>query len=105
MEDMKKLHVKHNLKMLHDRRKLFMLKIMYKLSREAENVNTYRPEVMLRTGPKVKMKIDFTDKDRVCRSPYYLCNKMWNKLNSSVQRADTLYAFKKHLKKMDLTGI
>ena len=61
-EDMKKLHVEHNLKMLHDRRKLSMLKIMYKLSQEAENVNTYRPEVMLRTGPKVKMKIDFTDK-------------------------------------------
>ena len=63
-EDVNKLHVK--LKLLQDRRKMFMLKIMYKLSRDAENVNTYRPEVTLRTGPKVKMKIAFTDKERVC---------------------------------------
>ena len=72
--DMKKIHEKHKLKILQDRRKLFMLKMVYKLSMDAENVNTYRPEVTLRMGPKVKMKIAFSDKERVCRSPYYLCN-------------------------------
>ena len=34
---------------------VYYVSILYKLSREAENVNTYRPEVMLRTGPKVKI--------------------------------------------------
>ena len=56
---------------------MFVLKIMYKLSKDPENVNAYRPEIMLRTGPRVKMKLAFTDKDRVCRSPY-LCNQLWN---------------------------
>ena len=78
---------------------------MYKLSREMENVNTYRPEVMLRTGPKVKMKIAFTDKDRVSRSPYYLCDNLWNKLDSNVQRAKNIYEFNDYLKKVDLTEI
>ena len=50
-----------------------MLKMMYKLSSIEENVNMYRPEMMLRTGPNVKMKIAFTDKERVRQSPYYLC--------------------------------
>ena len=33
-----------------------MLTIMCKLSLDTENVNTHRPEMLLRTGPKVKMK-------------------------------------------------
>ena len=62
---MNELHAKLNLEMLNDRRKRFMLKFMYKLSRDVENVNMYRPERVLRTAPKVKMKIDFTDKEWV----------------------------------------
>ena len=38
--------------------------------------------------PKVKMKIDFTDKERVRRSPYYLCNQLWDKLDHSVQLSE-----------------
>ena len=52
-----------------------MLKIMYKLSLNKEYVDLYHPEGILRTQPKVKMKIDFTDKERVRRSPFYLCNR------------------------------
>ena len=64
MEYQKSLH----LKMLHIRRKMFMLVLMYKLSRNKENVNTLRPERQLRTGPKVKMKISFTDKESASQS-------------------------------------
>ena len=99
--DMKKIHEKHKLKMLQDRRKMYMLKMMYKLSMDAENVNTYRPEVSLRTGPKVIMKIAFSDKDRVCRSPYYLCNDLWNKLESD-QRAKSMFEFKGFVNKLNL---
>ena len=70
-QDMNVLHVKLNLEMLNDRRKRFMLKLIYKLSRDVENVNTYRPERVLRTAPKVKMKTEFRNKERVRRSPYY----------------------------------
>ena len=31
------------------------------------------------------MKIPFTDKERVLRSPYYKCNKLWDKLDSNIQ--------------------
>ena len=53
---MKELHSKLNLKLLNERRQIFMLKLMYKLSQDNENVNRYRPEMILRTAPKVKMK-------------------------------------------------
>ena len=83
---MKELHSKFRLKMLSERRNIFMLKLMYTLSQELENVNTYRPEMVLRTVPKVKMKMEFTDKARVRLSPYYVCNRIWDKLESSIKK-------------------
>ena len=82
-----------------------MLSMMYKLSRIKENVNTYRPERQLRTGPKVKMKIDFTDKERVLRSPYYKCNMLWDKLDSDIQLSENIFEFKRKLSKIDITGL
>ena len=66
---------------------------MFKLSKDVENVDNYRPEMMLRTAPKVKMKIELTDKERVRRSPYYLCNQLWDKIDSSIQTSGTLCDF------------
>ena len=103
--DMKSLHDKLNLKMLTDRRKMFMLKMIYKQSKDPENVNTYRPETVLRTGPKVKMKLAFIDKDRVYKSPYYLCNQLWNKLDSKIQLSTSLIEFRESLKKIDLSEL
>ena len=88
--------------MLSEHRNIFMLKLMYKLSQEFENVNTYRPEMVLRTTPKVKMKIEFTDMAKVRRSPYYVCNQVWDKLDSSVQRAKSIWEFSNLLRKIDL---
>ena len=59
-EDMIKLHKQLHLKVLSERRKMFMLMLMYKLSIDIENVDARRPEMVLRTGPKVKMKVPFT---------------------------------------------
>ena len=64
-EEMELQHKQLHLKFLSDRRKLFMLTYMYKMSLVEENVNDYRPEMLLRTGPNVNMKIDFTDRERV----------------------------------------
>ena len=102
-QEMIELHTKFNLKMLNDRRKIFMLKMMYKLSREKEMVNTYRPEMLLRTAPKVKMKIEFTDKEKVRRSPYYMCNQLWDKIDSGVQTANSMLEFTKGLRSIDLS--
>ena len=48
-----------------------MLMLMFKLSCDENNVNMCRPEMMLRTGPKVKMKAPFTDKE-----VYYVVHTM-----------------------------
>ena len=45
-------HKELKLKKLDYRRTMFMLKMMYKLSKEEDNVERYRPEMLLRTGPK-----------------------------------------------------
>ena len=90
-QDMLEYHKKLRLKMLNNRRKMFMLMLMYKLSRLKENVNTRKPERELRTGPKVKMKIEFTDKERVLRSPYYKCNRLWDELDSDLQLSGDIF--------------
>ena len=57
---------------------MFMLKMMYKLSREESNIEGYWPEMLLRTGPKVKMKIAFTNKERVRFTTYVItCGTNW----------------------------
>ena len=94
--------MKLNLEMLKDRRKRFMLKLMYKLSCDNENVNKYRPERVLRTAPKVKMKMDFTNKERVRRSPYYLANQLWDKLDSGTQLSANVFEFANKLHKVDM---
>ena len=50
--------------------------------------------MLLRTGPKVKLKIAFTNKERVLRSPFYMCNKMWDNLDSTVQLSKNVVEFK-----------
>ena len=100
--DVENYHKILNLKLLSERRKMFMLTLMYKLSKDEENVNRYRPEILLRTDPKVKMKLPFTDKERVLRSKYYKCNSLWDKLDSTMQSSHDIYEFKSMLKKTNL---
>ena len=100
--EMENLHRQLHLKLLSERRKMFMVMLMYKLSRDKDNVDTYRPEMTLRTGPKVKMKVPFTGKERVRRSPYYMCNRLWDKLDSNIQLSHSMLEFKNSVKKLDL---
>ena len=76
---------------------------MYKLSQDIKNVNSYRPEMILRTAPKVKMKIEFTDKERVRRSPYYICNSLWDKLDSQTQALNSILEFSNRLRSIDIS--
>ena len=99
------IHTELNLKLLAERRKYFMLILMYKLSEVEDNVNRYRPEILLRTGPKVKMKVDFTDRERVLRSPYYVSNRLWDKLDSEIQHSETIVEFKNKLRRLDLSQL
>ena len=102
-EEMDDYHDRLHLELLENRRKYFMLKMMYKLSHFECNIDRYRPTRVLRTAPKVKMKVCFTDKERVRKSPYYLCNRLWDKLEADVQLSQNRFAFGNYLKKMDLS--
>ena len=37
------------------------------------------------------MKVEFTDKQRVYRSPYYLCTQLWDKLEESIQLSNSIF--------------
>ena len=104
-EEMNGLHGRVRLEMLENRRKRFMLKMMYKLSLIDSNIDHYRPSRVLRTCPKVKMKIDFTDKERVRRSPYHLCNQLWDKLEAETQNSPNGFIFDNYIKRMDLAAL
>ena len=54
-------------------------------------MNTYMTEIVLYTAPKVKIKVDFMEKERVGRSLYYICNQMWDKFDSSIQTLSTIF--------------
>ena len=49
------------------------------------------------------MKIDFTEKERVKRSLYYNCIRLWDQLNSDVQSAQNIFEFVKRLQYVDLS--
>ena len=99
------MHKTFGLCKLKIRRKLFILNTMYKYSKKIENVEVYRPNIMLRTGPKVKLKLPFTAKDRVIKSSYYLVVCLWNKLDADLQTADSFMVIKQKLKKFDIDNM
>ena len=82
-----------------------MLKMMYKYSHREEYVERYKPKIELRTRPKVKMKVNYTKKERVLRSPYNLANKLWDQLAHEVQNLNTIYEFAVAIRKMDLADL
>ena len=52
---------------------------------------------------KLKLKIAFSNNDRVKRSPFYLCNNICNKLSIERIRCNNIFEFKKHLRKSNLS--
>ena len=76
--------------------------LLYKLSQDIENVNRYRPEFGLRTSPKVKIIIEFTDKEKVRRSSYYICYQLSDKIDSATQSANNMFEFSIRLRTIDV---
>ena len=74
---------------------------MFKYSQREECVNRNKPKIELRNRPKVKMKLTFTRKDRVLKSPYYLCNKLWDQLDYNIQCLTNIYEFTLAVCKLD----
>ena len=79
------LHTELGLSLLKDRQQMSILKLVFKYSKKEENVEMYRPDMVLQGRHKVKMKILYTNKDRVIKSPYYLVVNLWNQLERDIQ--------------------
>ena len=45
------------------------------------------------------MKVPFTEKERVLRSPYYMGSRLWDRLDSAVQLFPNMFEFKTAVKK------
>ena len=102
--EMKGYHKILGLHYLENRRKFFMAKMIYKLSKDTRNLDDYRPGLELRAHPKVKMKVPFTKKNRVLNSPYYLCVRIWDQLPVDIQRAPSIMGFINKVKQIDFTS-
>ena len=57
-------------------------------------------------GPEyMKRKVDFSDKERVRGSPYYLGNQLWDKLDVNIQLSKNLLLFGNEIKKIDVSNL
>ena len=53
----------------------------------------------------VKMKLAYSNKERVLKSPYYLAVNPWNQLDETIQLSKDKKEFKKILKGWDMDGL
>ena len=104
-EDMKLLHNQLRLSLLCTRRRKFMLKLIFKLSKSEENVELYRPDIRLRGREKVRMHKPYSNKERVLKSPYYLAVNLWNQLDEEMQTIQNRFDFKKRLNFVDVDSL
>ena len=86
------------------RRKMFMLCLVFKYSKE--QIHLMSINLMVLCGRhKVKMKLAFSNKGRVLRSPYYLIVHLWNQLEADVQTSICKKDFRQKLYFMDFNNL
>ena len=51
------------------------------------------------------MKLMYTVKERVLRSPYYIAVNLWNQIDEDIQSIDDIEKFKRHVKALDLDNL
>ena len=93
-EDIENLKESYRVETLSDRRKCSLLKIMYKQSHIDNNIDTYRPDRILRSSKKVKMKTPFTRITKIQKSPYYRGIYLWNELPQDLQNEKDIERFR-----------
>ena len=88
----------YRIQSIRKRRKVQLLSFMYHESRTMSNLNTDRPERILRSRNKVKFKEKFTRKTAVLNSPLYRGFALWNMLHEEVQTSISLPVFKRRIR-------
>ena len=92
------------MEMLHDRVRLLFLsaykwKLMLNLvlkCKRRENLD--RPSIVLRGRHKIKMKLPYSNKDQVLKSPSYMSFNLWNQLDEETQSIEAREEFKRKLR-------
>ena len=98
-EDMVKLKSAYNIEDLATRGKRNLLKLMFKHSLDKENIDYHRPDRVLRSNDKVKLKSRFTRITKIQRSPYYRGVQLWNMLPTELQNEKNAKRFKGNIDK------
>ena len=101
-KDIDELHTMYSIEKLSVRRNRNLTKIMYRESKDVNNINLARPQMELRSKTKVKMKQKFTSLIRVQMSPLHRGLNIWDSLLSVLQREKDYQIFKSEIMKMDL---
>ena len=74
-----------------------LVKIVHKTSKDYVNVDNIRPDIDLRSKPKVKLKKKFTSITKVYNSPLYRGIRLWDQLPPSLQKEENNIKFKTEL--------
>ena len=93
-DDIDKLKTRYNIEKLYIRRKRNLLKIMFGQSLNTDNIDYYRPERILRSRHKIKLKVKFTRITKIQKSPFYRGISLWNTLPQSLQCEQNKVRFK-----------
>ena len=93
--DYKELLALYDMEDLVMRRKKHHLSVMYRQARDHSNLDAHRPEIGLRSNPKIRFKNKITQLTKVQNSPYYRGVTLWDRLPADVQRATTKVKFKR----------
>ena len=91
------LQKKAKLVSLEQRRCKQLLSLMYKISKEANNIVI--PARNTRMHAKVVFRLDRKIGTKYSCIPYYKGTILWNKLTKRVQDSDSIFIFKKHIDK------
>ena len=67
---------------------------MFGQSLNTDNIDYYRPERILRSRNKIKMKVKFTRITKIQKSPCYRGISLWNTLPQSLQCEQNKVRFK-----------
>ena len=97
-KEMSMLKIKFRIEDLKIRRKRSLLRLMHNQSKNAVNLVQERPNMILRSDKKIKMKSDFTRLTKIQRSPYYRGLSLWNTLPEYIQRESSKVKFKVEVK-------
>ena len=88
------LQADFNIESLSLRRKRNLVKIVYRTSKDTVNIDNSRPNIDLRSKPKVKLKNKFTALTKVYNSPLYRGIRLWDQLPPNLQKKENKIKFK-----------